>query len=202
MGISLRSFLRTNTQIPHSTMNPKMFVSMAVFGCALNSAMATLGTFSAASVGGSLGLTYTALGSTAAVTGFLTPAGAVILGGGALLLKGAALAALAADGVSLGRRRRSAEESEETDLMIAAIAAQEPEQCYRRLVCDLATGKLAKSEGDVIVTLFEKEVSAESPRYDFVTAAKIGKQVKNIEFCEYRFGCPLSGAQIQKIFKA
>ena len=35
---------------------------------------------------------------------------------------------------------------------------------------------------------------------DLATAAQIGKEVKNTQFCEYRFSCPLSAQQLAKIF--
>ena len=178
-------------------MNPKVFLTLAVLGCALNTASALLGTISGVAAGDGLAVTLTALGATAGTTAFLTPAGAAVLGGGALLLKGAALAAIVND---FGRGKRSVDKVTEADFMIASIAANEPDQCYRRLVCDLATGAMAKTEGDVILSLFDKDVASDNVRFDYVTAAKIGKQLKNVEFCEYRFSCPLSGAQIAKFF--
>lgn len=178
-------------------MNPKVFIGLAILGCFLSSTSALLGTISGVAAGNGAAITLTGLGAAAGVTGFLTPAGAVVLGGGALLLKGAALAAIAND---FGRRKRSTDENTKVDMMVASIESNDPDQCYRRLVCDLATGSLPKSDADVIVSLFERKVDADSPRFDLYTAAKIGKQLKDIAFCEYRYSCPLTGSQIQKIF--
>merc|ERR1712083_531851 len=89
---------------------------------------------------------------------------------------------------------------DETDSAFAVLAAQEPAQCYRRLICDLATGTLEKSENDVIVSLFNKDVGIESHKFEFATAAKLGKQAKSVQKCELRYNCPLSGEQIQKLF--
>merc|ERR1711936_869183 len=86
----------------------------------------TLGTLGAA--------TTTAAGTTLALTG------------GLVALKVLALAALAA------RSKRAAEPeniNDTSDAAFALIANQEPAQCYRRLICDLATGAFPASENDV-----------------------------------------------------
>merc|ERR1712203_838994 len=109
--------------------------------------------------------------------------------------QGLALAGLA---IAASRSRRSA--IEDADSAFAVLAAQEPAQCYRRLICDLATGTLEKSENDFIVSLFNKDVGIESHKFEFATAAKLGKQAKSVQKCELRYNCPLSGEQIQKLF--
>jgi len=168
-----------------------MFVALAFLGCAFSAAEAVfLGTIAAEAVGSSTALTFTGLG-----------AGAAIILGGGVLLKGAVLATLAASAANQASRgKRDVLEMNQADLALAAVAANEPFQCYRRLVCELATGKLERTSGDVILKLFSQEVDASSPRFDFVTAAKIGKQLKNIDVCEIRYSCPLTGAQINKAF--
>jgi len=79
-------------------------------------------------------------------------------------------------------------------------AALEPAQCYRRLVCDLATGSMPKSENLALLNLFNKPASIDSPRFDFNTAAAVGKQARSVSLCEVRYSCPLTGAQIDKLF--
>ena len=91
--------------------------------------------------------------------------------------------------------------SDDSDAAFGVLANTEPAQCYRRLICDLATGAMPKSENDVIVSLFNRDASIESPKFEFVTAAKLGKQVKNVQLCELRYSCPLTGEQIQNLFK-
>ena len=91
--------------------------------------------------------------------------------------------------------------SDDSDAAFGVLANTEPAQCYRRLICDLATGAMPKSENDVIVSLFNRDASIESPKFEFVTAAKLGKQVKNVQVCELRYSCPLTGEQIQNLFK-
>ena len=175
--------------------NPKTFFGLAILGCALSSATAILGTIGLAGAGTGTAITLTALGASSGTTGYLTATGAALLGGAALL-KAAALVTAANE----LRGKRSAEEEEtEVELAVASIAANEPQQCYRRLICDLATGAM-NSENEIIVSLFDKEVSPKSPSFDFVTAAKIGKHFRNVQYCEYRFSCPLTGAQIDKLF--
>jgi hypothetical protein len=64
----------------------------------------------------------------------------------------------------------------------------------------LATGELPQSENDVIVSLFNKPTSADSPKFAFASAAALGKVSKQVQACEVRYSCPLTGAQIQKLF--
>jgi len=180
----------------------KTYLAVATVAAVCNSATAILGTIAGEAVGSSLALSFTGLGASAATTAFITPAGAALAIGGGLLLKAAALGALGAD-LALRRKRFAVEDvrsEEETDLMIASIMANEPQQCYRRLVCDLATGELPQNSGDVILSLFKKPVGVTSARFDLATAAQIGKDLKSSQTCEYRFSCPLSGAQLAKIF--
>ena len=123
-------------------------------------------------------------------------ASALALTGGLVLLKGLALGALLL--ASRNRHRRSPIQVD--DSAFGILASTEPAQCYRRLICDLATGTMPKSENDVIVSLFNNEAALDSPKFEFATAAKLGKQVKNVQVCEVRYSCPLSGEQIQNLF--
>ena len=145
-------------------------------------------------------LTIGTLGSATATT---TATGtALAISGGLVVLKVLALGALAA-GAAAARSRREAEGEpihDTSDSAFALLAAQEPAQCYRRLICDLATGVLPASENDVIVQQFEDEEPIESFKFEFATAAKLGKSLKSVEKCELRYSCPLTGAQIQKLF--
>ena len=126
--------------------------------------------------------TTTITASTAATLGLL---------GGVALLKGLVL------GAAVARRgKRSAESSE--DAAFAVLNNAEPAQCYRRLICDMAAGAIP--DQDRILSLFNTEVAVTSPKFDYVSAAKVGKQVKNAGLCEVRYSCPLSTAEISKIF--
>ena len=140
--------------------------------------------------------TTTSVLSLGTATGTAGTASALALTGGLVLLKGLALGALLL--ASRNRSRRSPIQVD--DSAFGILASTEPAQCYRRLICDLATGTMPKSENDVIVSLFNKEAALDSPKFEFATAAKLGKQVKNVQVCEVRYSCPLSGEQIQNLF--
>jgi hypothetical protein len=178
-------------------MMSKTYFGLALCACALSSAHALFGTLSVGAAGTGTAITATALGAATGSTVFLTATGATVLGG-AILLKGLALAGLVAS--QAGRVKRSAQTATSDDFAFAALAQSEPAQCYRRLICDLATGAMPKSENDVIVTLFNKPSAIDSPKFDFATAASIGKQVKSVQLCELRYSCPLSTSDIQKLF--
>merc|ERR1712086_1006813 len=112
MGLVLVSKFPLQATHTHSIiMNMKVAGTVAVMACAMESAV---GTF---------------ILETVAATGTAT------LTGGLVLLKGLALAAIVAS-----RSRRAAVAVDETDSAFSVLAAQEPAQCYRRLICDLATG--------------------------------------------------------------
>merc|ERR1711884_953795 len=81
---------------------------------------------------------------------------------------------------------------------VAILTNSEPAQCYRRLVCDMAAGAIP-DEGKIL-SLFNKDVSPVSPKFDYVSAAKVGKLVKNAALCEVRYTCSLSTQEIAKLF--
>ena len=135
------------------------------------------------------------LGTTTATVGTATTissASAASLGllGGVVLLKGLVLGA-----ALLSRRgKRSAE----NDYAFIALNNAEPASCYKRLICDLATGAIPDS--DNILSLFNGETEVISPKFEYSTAAKLGKAVKNAQVCEVRYSCPLNNQEIAKIF--
>ena len=136
------------------------------------------------------------LGTVAATTGTvvtLSSASVASLGllGGVVLLKGLLLGAIAAR-----RGKRSAESDQ--DAAFAVLTNSEPAQCYRRLICDMAAGAIP--DQDKILSLFNSEVSPISPKFEYVTAAKVGKIVKNSGLCEVRYSCPLNTQEIAKLF--
>ena len=196
-------------------MNPKICVTLALAACALSTATGQLITIAAAG-------TAIAAGSVVLAPGTAALIGAAIIGGGAIL-KGLAIAGVAGGiGAGVGSRRggfggigrrgrRQAEDNEPTgvaapvsladDAAFAVVASTEPAQCYRRLICNLATGSMKQSELDIIPQfLSRKEVNIESPEYEFVNAAKLGSTLKNVKACEVRYSCPLSSEEIEKLF--
>ena len=110
--------------------------------------------------------------------------------GGVAILKGILLARLL-------RSKRSTHIDNE-DAVFTILAAQEPAQCYRRLICDLSAGAIPDT--DKLMTLFNGEVSPVSAKFEFSTAAKVGKMVKSAQACEVRYSCPLNTNEIQKLF--
>ena len=66
------------------------------------------------------------------------------------------------------------------------------------MICDLAAG--AVQDDFKVLGLFDNEVEIQSPKFEFNTAAKLGKSVKSQQICELRYSCPLTGEQIQNFF--
>ena len=165
-----------------STMYSKVAVSLACLAAMTGTSEAIFGT-----------LTIGTAAATAGTVG-LTTGGAALLGLGAIALKGLAIAALASRGGRRGRR-----DAEGTPDAFTFIARAEPEECIRRLICDLATGKMPKSENDVILTLFKDDVSITDSKFEFATAAKVGQAVQDIQACEIRYSCPVSGQQLNAL---
>merc|ERR1711997_1042494 len=128
------------------------------------------------------------IGTVAAGTTVTIGSGALL--GGAAILKGLLI------GAALRRGKRSAEDNQDAVFMVLNNA--EPAQCYRRLICDMAAGAIP--DQDKILSLFNTEVSPVSPKFEYSTAANVGKIVKNAGLCEVRYSCPLSTAEISKIF--
>merc|ERR1711935_735106 len=95
------------------------------------------------------------IGTFGAATATTTAAGtALALSGGLVVLKVLALGALA---VAARSKREAEGENDTSDSAFALLAQQEPAQCYRRLICDLATGAFPASENDVIVEQFSDD---------------------------------------------
>ncbi len=163
-------------------MNPKVCTALALMALAMDSAVATfiLETTAAA------GTATTISSASAASLGLL---------GGVVLLKGLVLGA-----AILSQRGRGKRSAENDDAIFFTIQAAEPAQCYKRLICDMATGTFPKSENDVIMQLFNEETPVESPKFEYTTAAKVGAIVKNVRTCEIRYSCPLSTQEMAKLF--
>ena len=157
-------------------MNPMFAATLAVVALSVADATIIIGTTAAAGT---------------AVTISAASATSLALLGGVALLKGLVL------GAAVARRgKRSAESSE--DAAFAVLNNAEPAQCYRRLICDMAAGSIP--DQDKILSLFTNEVSPVSPKFEFATAAKVGKLINNANLCEIRYSCPLSTEEIAKLF--
>ena len=142
-------------------MNPTIVISAAI---ALVSLHSTEAFFGADIVTGS-GALFTGGGGphlilAAGSAGTVAPIAAVV--GAGILLKSLALLAISQS----GRGKRSI--NDDTDAIFYSIAASEPASCVRHLICDLAVGEQS-SEYDVILSLFNKDTQATSPKYEFAT---------------------------------
>ena len=142
------------------------------------------------------------LGGATAGTATITGGGAALgLLGGLVIIKGLILgAALLSSRGRGGRRGKRSLTDDNDEAAFAVLANAEPAQCFRRMICDLAAGAIP--DNDNIVSLFnnEVEVDLQSPKYDFVTAAKVGKLVRDAKHGELRYSCPLSTTEIQQLF--
>jgi hypothetical protein len=169
-------------------MNPKYVLTIAALASLLNVSEGIL--IGAAAAAGAVTLTIGA--------GAIAPA--LVVGG--LAIKAAALGLVA--GGALGSRRgrfrgRGRREAIDGDESFDVIAEIEPEQCYQRLICDLATGQMPKSDNDIILELFKDGPVSSGPKVTFEKAARLGKVVKDIKMCEVQYSCPLTGEQINKL---
>lgn len=79
----------------------------------------------------------------------------------------------------------------EEEAAFAMLVKNEPEQCYQRLICDLATGQMPASDNDIIPTLFRGEANQNSSKFDYFLAAQLGKTTQDIKSCEVRYTCSL-----------
>ena len=109
--------------------------------------------------------------------------------GGVAILKGILIAG------ALSRSKRSAESNDEA--VFTVLNNAEPAQCYHRLICDLAAGAIPDNNG--ILGLFNNEASPVSHKFEYVSAAKVGKMVRNAAACEVRYSCPLTTIEIAKV---
>ena len=158
-------------------MNPMFVATLAIVALSSLADATIVLTTATATVGAT-----TLSASTVATLGLL---------GGVAILKGILIGSL------LARRRgkRSAENNDEA--VYAVLNNAEPAQCYHRLICDLAAGAIP--DNDKILSLFNNEASPVSPKFEYVTAAKVGKIVKNAALCEVRYSCPLTTVEIAKV---
>jgi hypothetical protein len=202
-------------------MNPKPIVAFAVLSCAMQVALATFGATTFAIAGGTAltGATTSVAGAGTLIAGIALLKGIALLalsasqrGGGGGNRRGGSRRGgrgMFGGGGSRRRGRRDAnadpieivdDEEEEEDLSqeFGLLSQIEPAQCYRRLICDLSTGQMPHSRNDVIATIFggEEQIDISSPAFEYGIAAQVGRHFKNVKFCELRYSCPLTGAQL------
>jgi len=152
------------------------------------------------------------------ITGTITiSAASLALVGGVVLLKAVAIKALALGaaagsgggfggfggrrgGRHGGRGRREVGEVDKAELEEEAtftlLAQTEPDQCYKRLICDLATGQMPQSDNDIIPILFREDADQASAKFSYFLAAQLGKTTKDIKSCEIKYLCSVPLEQV------
>ena len=89
----------------------------------------------------------------------------------------------------------------DVDQVFQQYENEDPAHCFRRYVCDLATGKLHEmSSHDAINNLFLHFDQSKSAKFEYDVAFKFGHLVKDIKQCEEMYDCPLTGQQLDKLF--
>merc|ERR1712154_384044 len=151
----------------------------------------------------------------------LTAAQTTLLGAGLLgakLLGVGVGAGLASRGRSRGRsysrgsrksysRKRygrdvSDNEVNQPELLFHSFEVSYPAHCFRRYICDLATGELNGKPGhQVINNLFLNFDQTKSATFEYEVAFKFGQKLRSIQECEATYDCPLNGQQLDKLFE-
>lgn len=202
-----------NIRIVHLRMNPK-FLTIAALVCIC--AAPTLSTIELA-IGG---LTLSATATTALAAGLV---GAKVLGvavGAGLGSRGSSRGGYSSRGRSYGGRSYggrsygsrsysrgrygrdvSDNEVNEPELLFRSFEESDPAHCFRRYICDLATGELNENPShQVIRNLFLKFDHSKSATFEYEVAATVGHKLKSIKQCEELYDCHLTGNQLDKLF--
>ena len=98
-------------------------------------------------------------------------------------------------------RSVSDNEIDEVEFLFRQFEKDDPAHCFRRYVCDLATGKLNEKPSHTSINkLVQKVVQSKSATFEYGVAYKFGKSFKNLKQCEEIYDCPLTGQQLDQIF--
>merc|ERR1712098_183126 len=121
--------------------------------------------------------------------------GTTIAGGAAGVAGGAVGAAIGS--VPDGRKRRQVDQKE---LPLEMLVSIEPDDCYKRIICSVATGKIDNERMRNVLKLFSEDEGTmrASLSKKFVEAAHYGENRKNVAKCEHRYQCSLPMEIIQK----
>merc|ERR1712045_346226 len=141
----------------------------------------------------------------------LTAAQVTVLGAGLLGAKllGIGIGAkLASRGRSRGYSRKrhgrdvSGNEINELEYLFHSFEVSDPAHCFRRYICDLATGQMnEKISHQAIKNLFLSFDYSKSATFEYEVAFKFGQKLRSIQECEATYDCPLSGQQLDKLFE-
>merc|ERR1712066_997933 len=96
------------------------------------------------------------------------------------------------------------EEKEEVDSVLSLLERVEPEDCYKRTFCALATGEVVNWRLTRLLALLderdEKSQDGRRPIDKIVQAAEFGAS-RNIAKCEARYHCSFSLAEIESLYQ-
>jgi len=109
-------------------------------------------------------------------------------------------------GRSYGRKRYGRDVSDnevnEPEFLFQSFEVSDPAHCFRRYICDLATGQLNGKPGhQVINNLFLTADYSKSATFEYEVAFKFGQKLRSIQECEATYDCPLTGQQLDKLFE-
>jgi len=107
---------------------------------------------------------------------------------------------------SYGRKRYGRDVSDnevnQPELLFHSFEVSDPAHCFRRYICDLATGQLNGKPGhQVINNLFLNFDQTKSATFEYEVAFKFGQKLRSIQECEATYDCPLTGQQLDKLFE-
>merc|ERR1712038_295842 len=96
------------------------------------------------------------------------------------------------------------EEEEEVDSVLSLLERVEPEDCYKRTFCALATGEVVNWRLTRLLALLderdEKSQNGRRPTDKILQAAQFGAS-RNIAKCEARYHCSFSLAEIESLYQ-
>merc|ERR1712223_209950 len=146
--------------------------------------------------------TTSAAGATTATTTLLAAAAVTGLLGAAVTIKGIGLGLLLRGD---RKKREVGAKSLGLESSFSIVSQLEPAQCIRRLICDVASGKLPADDSDEVILAPFKDTSladgdVASHSFDYLVAVENGKNFGSVEKCELRYSCPLSAGQHREIF--
>merc|ERR1719347_373741 len=100
------------------------------------------------------------------------------------------------------RKQRKRRQVDQKDLTLEMLVSIEPDDCYKRIICSAATGKIDNERMRNVLKLFSEDEATmrASLSKKFVEAAHYGENRKNVAKCEHRYQCSLPMEIIQQIF--
>jgi len=96
----------------------------------------------------------------------------------------------------------SGNEINEPEYLFRSFEVSDPAHCFRRYICDLATGQMNENiSHQAIKNLFLSFDYSKSATFEYEVAFKFGQKLRSIQECEATYDCPLAGQQLDKLFE-